>query len=349
MICDCLYLEDLALASQVPGVEALDGRSVLVTGASGLIGSCFADMLFGLVQSSGAEIRIALSGRSRERVDSRFSDWKIPYEFVPFQALGSMEPDFAVDYLVHCAASAHPAVYSRFPVETSTSIVDGTLNIMKLAQHNASARVLFVSSSEVYGRVLGDQDEKFSENDYGYVDILDPRSCYPSAKRMAETLCASFRAAQGVDFVVVRPGHIYGPTMTSGDSRAYAQFFRNGLGGEDIVLKSSGAQRRSYCYVIDCCLAMLYVLLHGESGEAFNISNPSSIVTIRQLAEQIARQSGHQVIVSTASEAEAAGFNRMPVSVLDSRKLEGIGWAGRFDLAAGVARTLSALRGANAA
>ena len=150
--------------------------------------------------------------------------------------------------------------------------------------------------------------------------------CYPSSKRASETLCVSYLNEYGADVVIVRPCHIYGPNFTDNDNRVYAQFIRNILKGEDIVMKSSGEQFRSWCYVVDCVSALLFVLLKGASGEAYNIADPTSIYTIRQLAEMLAKIGNTKVVMETPSEAEKKGYNLVSKSVFSIEKLKNLGW-----------------------
>ena len=141
----------------------------------------------------------------------------------------------------------------------------------------------------------------------------------------------------------MRPGHVYGPTATATDTRASSQFPRDVLAGQDIVMKSPGTQLRSYCYVLDCVSAVVTVLLHGRRGGAYNISNPNSVVTIRQMAQAFADAAGRKIVFDNPSDAEAKSYNLMDNSALDSSALQALGWQGLFDLPAGVAATLDAM------
>lgn len=177
----------------------------------------------------------------------------------------------------------------------------------------------------------------------GFVDILNPRACYPSSKRAAETLCAAYKKEYGVDVVIIRPGHVYGPTMTDTDNRASSQFPRDVKAGKNIIMKSAGTQLRSYCYVLDCATAILTVLLNGESGEAYNVSNKNSVVTIREMAEAFAEVGGKKLIFEEATKAESASFNLMQNSSLTSEKIEALGWSAQFDMLSGARRTLNSM------
>ncbi len=345
------YLEDLRqVGNSVDGWGALKGKTVLITGASGLIGSAVVDVMAQMnidnADQSG-QIQILAAGRSREGMEKRFGDRmkRGNISYYPFDALQPLPPEQypnpLPDYLIHAAGNANPAVYGRHPVQTMMTTILGTQSVLEMAAKKPGSRVLYVSSSEVYGRK--DTSEPFEEDMFGTVDILNPRSCYPVSRRAAETLCASAKAEKGIDFVVARPGHVYGPSMTAADNRASSQFPRDVAAGRDIVLKSSGSQIRSYCYILDCASAILTILLRGESGQAYNISNRDSIVTIRQMAEAFAEAAGRKVLFDLPTEQERAVFNPMDNSSLNASRLEALGWQGLFDMETGAQRTLACL------
>lgn len=341
-----LYIEDIeAVCGLDLPWQALDGKTVLLTGATGLICSCVADILL-WKNRLGAKIDLIFAGRSRERTIARFQPFTEgkDYTFAYFDAVSGTAPETerTVNYILHGASNAHPSAYSAQPVETMLANLMGTNALLKMAADQHSDRLLFVSSSEVYGQKT--DNKPYTETDYGYVDILSPRACYPSSKRAAETLCAAYSAEYGVDYVIIRPGHVYGPTMAETDSRAASQFARNAAHGEDIVMKSAGTQLRSYCYVVDCASAILTVLLKGEVGQAYNISNPDSVCTIRELAEAMAEAGGEELIMEEASEREKKGFNPMENSALEAEKLARLGWKGKFDLTSGTDRSISVIR-----
>lgn len=343
------YVEDLRrIRSACPGLEVLDGKTVLVTGATGLIGSAVVDFLSQLTIDGYAKVTILAAGRNQagleKRFEKRMEEGGIVY--YPFDALDppgpDRYPDPGPDYLVHAAGNANPALYGAQPVQTMMTTILGTQSILEMAAASPGSRVLYVSSSEVYGRK--DTPEPFPEDQYGTVDILQARSCYPVSRRAAETLCASAHAQTGVDFVIARPGHVYGPTMTETDNRASSQFPREAAEGRDIVLKSSGSQIRSYCYVLDCVSALMTVLLKGESGKAYNISNRKSIASIRQMAEAFAKAAGRKILFDLPTDQEKAVFNPMDNSSLDASRLEALGWRGMFDMETGARRTLDCLQ-----
>lgn len=275
-------------------------KNILVTGASGLIGSRLVE-------------RLRATGRYNVFAGTRaWCDVTKP-----------IQGDTQYHYIIHAASNAAPKAFAETPVDVVKSNLLGVMNLMEYGVAHGMERFLFVSTGEVYGE--GDGRE-FTEDYQGYVDINSPRSCYPSSKRAAETLCAAYAKQYGVDYVIARPCHVYGPSFTKNDNRVYAQFIRNVLNGEDIVMKSTGSQMRSWCYVEDCVNALLLILEKGASGEAYNIADNSSNISIKQLAEMIAEIGGKKVVIDLPSDAEKSGYNPVTKSVFSTEKLMQLGW-----------------------
>lgn len=336
--CD-LYWEDIRrVVEHIPNVERLFGQKVLITGSTGLICSAVADVLFCLNNERDAHIGIILSGRSEQRIAQRFHIFEEgkDYTFLFYDATSTELTDISADYVIHGASNADPKKMSEQPVETMLSNIIGLDTLFKHIE--GCKRLLYISSSEVYGKKT--DLTPYKEEDYYYVDILNPRASYPSSKRAAETLCAAYGKEHGRDVVIVRPGHIYGPTATASDSRASSLFPRQALAGQDIVMKSKGEQLRSYCYCLDCASAILAVLLNGKAGNAYNISNKDSLVSIRQMAQSFADAGNVQILFDIPTEAEQASYNLMDNSTLDSSKIETLGWSAVFSIEEGSAHTL---------
>ncbi len=335
------YWEDAELVCrQIPQIEKLFGHTVLLTGSTGMLCSPVAELLLHLNRRHGADIRILLTGRDQKRLEDRFRPFREgqDYYFCYLDTTGELAIDERADYIIHAGGNAHPLSILEEPVQTIISNVRGTQLLLQYAYERQAKRFLYISSSEVYGK--NSFPGPYKETQYGFVDVLNPRACYPLAKRTGENCCIAYMAQYGTDVVIIRPGHIYGPSIKKTDSRASAQFSLRAKEGKDIVLKSAGTQFRSYCYTLDSASAVLTALLNGQKGEAYNISNPASVVTIREMAEALAEAGRVSVVFEMPTETEKKSFNMMDNSALDATKLINLGWKPLFDLESGTRKTL---------
>lgn len=315
--------------------EKIDGCNILITGATGLIGSCIVDEL---MKNAGCHVYAA--GRNIERAKTKFGTYfqSKRFHFIQYDVEKPLDGNVIFDYVIHAASNASPNFFVSNPVEVIMSNIMGTKNLLDYGRTHGMKRFLYVSSGEVYGN--GDVEE-WKEDDSGYVDCMTMRSCYPTSKRAAETLCVAYMHQHNVDVVVARPCHTYGPGFTESDTRAFAQFVRNARKHEDIVLKSKGQQYRSWLYVKDCVSAIFTILLNGQSGEAYNVADKKSCITIRELAETIADIGGVKVVFDEPSDVEKQGFSVIRKAVFDTRKLEALGWKPRYSLQGALVETIN--------
>lgn len=335
------YKEDiLKIFSQDLPWGKLSGTNILVTGATGLIGGCLVETL---MMNPKRDYQVYASGRNEERARLRFKAFadEPAFHFAKYDVMQPLECDVNFDYIIHAASNANPKFYATQPVEVMKANFDGVANLINYGLKHGMKRFLYVSSGEVYGEGDG---RVFTEDYSGYVNCATPRACYPSSKRAAETLCVSYAAEYGTDIVIARPCHVYGPYFTEQDNRVYAQFIRNVLRGEDIVMKSTGEQFRSWCYVVDCVSALLYILLKGECREAYNIADSTSNISIRELAETIAKIGNRQVVIDVPDTDEKKGFNVVTKSVFSIDKLESLGWKTFSNIEYNLKNTISELR-----
>lgn len=329
----------------LPELEEMAGSSVMVTGSTGLICSALVEVLARWNDTHEEKIDIIATGRDVAGMRARFAPlldrpW---FDVAVYDATsGKLHDGIRCDYIIHGAGNASPNKIVSEPVETMMGNFVGTYSLLEYARVNHIKRLLYISSSEVYGR--SESNEAFKTTDYGYVDLLQPRSSYAVGKRAAETLCVSYGAEWGVDSVIVRPGHIYGPTARETDNRVSSAWAYAAARGDDIVMKSEGSQIRSYCYVLDCVTAIFKVLLRGNALHAYNISNDESVISIKKLAELLTEAGSTSLCFKLANEYEKKAFNPMQNSSLDASELYSLGWRGLFSARRGLQRTVSILR-----
>lgn len=332
------YNKDLKNAfNGTVNIEKLYNKKILITGATGLIGSFMADLLLYANRIEHAEIEIYLLARDEKRIKERFASslGEKRLYFIIQDVVNPLEMAAPVDYIIHAAGDGFPSAFREHPVETMVPALFGTYQLLQYAKRNKIQKFLYISSGEVYGKVLG-ESHAFAEDECGYLDSMNVRSCYPMAKRCAETLCASFWAQHHVPVVIARPSHTYGACTSEHDNRATAQFLNNAVDGENIILHSAGKQMRSYTYVADCVSGILTVLLKGENGEAYNIANAASRVTIADFADIVARKANVDCIRKIPDEIEKKEHTPIEYAVLDSSKLDRLGWCGQYGIDKGI-------------
>ena len=329
----------------LPEIKELENKTVMITGAAGLICSSIVDLFIRYNETHENKITIIAAGRWLEEMTNRFGSL-VEKDYFKFMIYDASKADNVLDepcdYIIHGASNAFPSLIVKEPVETMLSNFTGMKELLDYARKTQVQRVLYISSSEVYGQK--NDDQPFREGEYGFIDLLKSRNSYSIGKRAAETLCVSYADEYGVESVIVRPGHIYGPTAAPMDNRVSSAWAFAVARGEDIVMKSNGSQLRSYCYCLDCASAMLKVLLCGENVHAYNISNPNSIVTIKEMAKLLTKAANVNLIQSEATDEEKKGFNPMSNSSLNSKSLQQLGWRGLFSAERGFAHTVAILK-----
>ncbi|HBY71544.1 MAG TPA: hypothetical protein DEG06_04790 [Lachnospiraceae bacterium] len=337
-----LYRKDLEKALKaVLDLDKLAGKTILITGATGLICSSIVDLLLFCNEIRKTKITIYIAARSERNAYQRFAENE-NLHYLHYDANESIKFNVQVDYIIHGASNAYPELIINYPVETMNANFYGLMNLLNYAKAHGVKRLLYISSSEIYGKK--GNAHSFQENEYGFIDLLNPRSSYALAKRASETLCISYLSEYNVDSVIARPGHIYGPTASPNDNRVSSSFAYTAARGKDIVLKSTGMQLRSYCYCLDCATAILTVLTRGKTGNAYNISNNKSKITIYQMAKFISRSANVKLLHEKPNEKEKIAYNPMENSSLDSGKLEALGWEGFFTADTGFQHTISILK-----
>ena len=309
--------------------DALRNSSFVITGATGLIGSLIVKYLLYANRTMNFGAKIYAVVRNVEKADKIFAEEKtdaLTY-VVADLTKEKVNCEGDCDYIVHAAAVTASKVMVSDPVGTICTSIDGTEKMLQLAVEKKAKAFIYISSMEIYGQpTVGG---KTAEKDLGYVDIGNVRSCYPEGKRMCECLCTAYAAQYGVNVISARLAQTFGAGILPTENRVFAQFARSVMRGENIVLHTTGESEGNYVYTADAIAAIMTLLVKGKAGEAYNIANEDSHITIRNMAELVAREiAGEkiQVVIDIPEDSVSLGYAPPVKMWLDASKMRELGW-----------------------
>ncbi len=304
--------------------EKFAGRTILITGATGLIGSMLTKTLLLAGREKKLGLKLLLIVRDEEKAKREFSDAP---EGVIRYVKGCVEalPDITekAEYIVHAASVTESRAFTERPVETIDTAVFGTKNILALAKETPLRGMVYLSSMEVYG--YPEKGRKVTEEDTGRISSLDPRSSYPLSKLMCEGLCCAYAKEYGLPVSILRLTQTFGPGVKAGDKRIFGYFADCAKSGEDIVLKTRGETCRSYLYTADAVSAILKLLTEGKAGEAYNAADEGTYCSIADMAEAVAKEWGLKLKYDIQDAAKNGFLNTLYMD-LDCGKLKALGW-----------------------
>ena len=327
-----ILIDDInAFAEQFELWEQLRGKMFLITGATGLIGSVMVKCLLELNRQKDLGIKVMAVVRSLEKAQKVFAE---DVSQIKFYQLGLTEIGVSsirehVDYVVHLASPTASRYFVEHPVETLRTAVEGTTAVLVYAKEAKVESVVYASSLETYGS--NHTDEWLNEDFQGYVNPLEVRSSYNIGKRTCECLCHAYAEEYGVNVTIARMTQTFGAGVEYNDGRVFAQFARKAIEGQNIELHTTGATSRMYCYTTDAVSAMLYLLLLGEKGEAYNIANKDSYISIRDMA-QLVREEFNPNIEVVIAPKEGQGYAPETRLRLETSKIEALGWKPKYNL-----------------
>lgn len=320
--------------------ELFRDKTVLVSGASGCLAGYLVETLLEL-DERGFNVKTLALVRNGEKARARFKKHLTNKNlvFIVQDVTLPIHYKGKIDFIIHAASQASPKFYQTDPVGTLTANTLGTYNLLQLAVEKKLISFLFFSSGEVYGQVNRD---KTGESDYGYLDPLDVRSCYAESKRLGETMCVSFLAQYKVPVKIVRPFHTFGPGISLEDGRVFADFIKNIVNNEDIIMKSDGLAERTFCYLADAAAAFFLVLLEGKSGEAYNVGReePISIINLAKLMVSLFPKKGLKVITAKRLASDRYVESRFQHIAPDISKIKKLGWQPKHSVKEAFKRTI---------
>ncbi|HFI0453919.1 TPA: NAD-dependent epimerase/dehydratase family protein [Streptococcus suis] len=319
---DCFALVD----NNTDLLVALSNKTIFVTGATGLIGS---HLIYSLVYANRllkTNMKIVAAVRSKEKAEVKFADC---LDEIEIHISDISEPQFFegdIDYIIHGASVTASRDFVERPVDTIFTSLNGTKNILDLAKDKKVEKVVYLSSLEVYG--TNESKELITENDYGYIDFTQVRSSYSEGKRMAECLCVSYASQFQVPVSLARLTQTFGPGVEYQDSRVFAQFARSVIESKPITMHTRGETMRSYCYTKDAVAAILHILIKGQSGQAYNVANENTYVSIYDMAELVCQLDENNICTVNIDlqDINQLGYNPTVKISLQTNKLRELGW-----------------------
>ena len=323
--------EDVERASAAEFIdwEKLRGRTVLVTGATGLIGGQVVMTLLNASAEKDLGMKVIAAVRNKEKAEKlfKYAD-KASLELLVQDVTSPYSYAGDIDYIIHGASITSSKAFVDYPVETIFTAINGTKNLLELAKEKKVEGMVYLSSLEVYGVVdfsLPSVDEKT----FGSIDPMSVRSSYSEGKRIVETLCTSYAHEYGVPVKVARLCQSMGAGVGYNDGRVFAQFARAVIEGTDIVLMTDGSTERNYCYISDAVTGILTVLLKGETAQAYNVANKDTLISIRDMAQMLIDnypESGTKLVFNIAEDVTKLGYNPKVKMNLATAKAEALGW-----------------------
>ncbi|MGP1586932.1 MAG: NAD-dependent epimerase/dehydratase family protein [Treponemataceae bacterium] len=340
-----IILQDVHNSLSLLDYSVLKNKTVLVTGATGMLPSYMVFTMLELNRLKNYNITVILAIRNVEKALKRFGkeildNCNIIIKKVDFTKEFNIEQ--RADFIIHGASIASSHFYVTNPVETALPNTVATYHLLEKARKDNSQGFLFFSSGAVYGKI--ENRPTICENDSGFLDPVDIRSCYAQSKRMGENFCAAYAREYGIKTNMIRLQHTYGPTMDLNDSRVFAEFVKNIVQGNDIEMKSDGAAKRTFCYISDALDAFWRVLFLGTSGEAYNVCNNEGFYSISELAQILVSlfpEKKLKVIrtVRNSNDTYAEDKNANLV-MFDDKKLRSLGWVPKISVEEGFKRTI---------
>lgn len=322
--------------------EKLDGRTVLVTGATGLLGKLTVKVLIQLREYKDVSVHVIANVRNKEKAETIFKEEIERYsepECMVSDVRCISEISESIDYIIHAAGETASRAFVERPVEVAETALFGTDNLLQIARDKHIKNMVFLSTMEVYG--TPDDDEKIYEDRILPVNPSLVRNSYPISKIACESLCISYGKEYRVPVDIIRLTQTFGAGVDiESDNRVFAEFARNAVQGKDIVLKTAGETKRSYLYTTDAVRGILTVLLRKKDDnsysttEIYNAANEDTYCSIAEMAKLVITSEGSDTakVILNAEKDDKSGYAPTLCMNLSSDKLRGLGWKATIGL-----------------
>lgn len=316
-----IFEEDIKNIINDFDMSVFDGKTILVTGATGLIGKlCVKSLL-----NSGYNTQVIALVRDEEKAKNIFGESK-RLTYLVQDINQRINTTRRVDYIIHAASTTSSKDFVEKPVETIYTAINGSRNILEFAKNKRLEGMVYLSSLEIYGV---NEKENIKERDYGYIDILNPRSSYSESKKMVETMCISYGTEYGVPVKIARLAQTFGAGVSISDNRVFAQFAKAIINKENIILHTKGETKRNYCYTTDTVRGIFTILTKGENNNAYNVANENSYCSISEMAHLLENE---YTKVEYKIDEVNRGYNPTVKIALNTEKLNALGWEAKVNL-----------------
>lgn len=300
-------------------------KTILITGATGFIGSLLIKSLISINKKYDLNITVIAIARDKDKFRKVFKEFDLTCViFHNTDLLSKISLREHVDYIIHTASPTTSAYFQSHPVETINFMVNSTINILEFAKIIHSKKVIYLSSMEAYGTII---DDYFNvcENDLGYLDLTNVRNCYPESKRLCECLCKSYSIEYNLNVTVARLSQVFGAGVSINDTRIFSQIAKSAILKNNIVLKTKGLSYTNSCYSTDAILAIFCLLVKGKNGEIYNINNEDNYMKIIDVANLVCSQICDNKI-TVEFDINNQGYPDTTKIHLNNSKMKKLGW-----------------------
>lgn len=344
---DKIFQEDLDYIAQKVDWNELKNSTVLVTGATGLIGSHIVKSMICSNRKNNTGIHIIAMGRTEDKFKSTYNGESLKnMQIFCKDICHKIELDSNIDYIIHCASCTTSKEFVSHPVEVIDIAIMGTRNVLNLAREKKVKGMVYLSSMEAFGKTDPNL-ESVREEDLGYIDLNNVRSCYSEGKRMVECMCSCYSYEYGLNIKIARLAQTFGAGISKSENRIFAQFAKSVIDGKDIVLHTKGLSYGNYCYSRDAVIAILMLLNKGEAGQSYNISNPMSNMMIKDMAELVANKIANgkiKVVYDIPSDNLKYGYAPDVKMKINSDKMQKLGWKPEIGLEESYIRLIDSMK-----